>query len=104
MISVSVLYPRQAGSKFDMDYYCATHIPLCRKLLGGALKGVIVEQGVLGPVPGSESPFMAIGQLRFDSVEAFQAAFGPVAKDILADIPNYTNVQPVIQVNDIKLT
>jgi uncharacterized protein (TIGR02118 family) len=103
MISVSVLYPRQAGSRFDMDYYCSTHIPLCRKLLGAALKGVIVEQGVLGPTPGSDPSYMAIGQLRFDSVDAFQAAFGPAAKDILSDIPNYTNVQPVIQINEIKL-
>ena len=40
--------------------------------------------------------------LRFDSVEAFQKAFGPHAAEITGDIPNYTNVQPIIQISDIK--
>ena len=44
-----------------------------------------------------------MGHLYFDSVEAFQAAFGPHAETILADIPNYTNIQPVIQVSEVKM-
>jgi len=36
-------------------------------------------------------------------VEAFQAAFGPHAKEIMADIPNYTSVQPVIQISEVKI-
>jgi hypothetical protein len=28
MIKVSVLYPNNEGSKFDMSYYCNTHIPM----------------------------------------------------------------------------
>jgi hypothetical protein len=27
MIRVSVMYPNSAGSRFDMAYYCKTHIP-----------------------------------------------------------------------------
>jgi uncharacterized protein (TIGR02118 family) len=44
-----------------------------------------------------------MGHLYFDSVEAFQAAFGPHAGVIMGDIPNYTNVQPTIQVSEVKL-
>jgi hypothetical protein len=36
-------------------------------------------------------------------VEAFQSGFGPHAPEIMADIPKYTNVQPVIQVSEITL-
>jgi len=36
-----------------------------------------------------------------DSVEAFQAAFGPHAQSIMADIPNYTDLTPVIQISDV---
>jgi uncharacterized protein (TIGR02118 family) len=39
----------------------------------------------------------------FDSVDAFQAAFEPHAQSIMGDIPNYTNLQPTIQVSDVKL-
>ena len=48
MIRVSVLYPKQSGGKFDFDYYLKTHIPLARKLVGGALKRVEVYKGVGG--------------------------------------------------------
>lgn len=103
MIKVTVVYPNAAGSRFDMAYYCQTHIRLVRRLVGTALKGVAVEQGIAGGTPGSPAPYLAIGQLQFDSVEAFQTGFGPHAQKIMADIPNYTNVQPVIQISEVKM-
>jgi len=39
----------------------------------------------------------------FDTVESFQAAFAPHAATIMADIPNYTAIQPVIQISEVKL-
>jgi uncharacterized protein (TIGR02118 family) len=36
-------------------------------------------------------------------VEAFQSAFGPHAEAILADVPNYTNTTPVIQISEVSL-
>ena len=103
MIRVTVVYPNTQGSCLDINYYCKTHIPLVQRLLGPALKGVAVEQGVAGGTPGSAPPYLAIGQLQFDSAEAFQASFGPHAQEIMSDIPNYTNVQPVIQISEVKL-
>jgi uncharacterized protein (TIGR02118 family) len=44
-----------------------------------------------GATPGSPPTFTAMGHLYFDSVEAFQAAFGPHAGEIMGDIPNYTS-------------
>jgi hypothetical protein len=39
--------------------------------------------------------FIAMG--NFGSMEAFQKAFGPHADVIMADIPNYTDIQPTTQ-------
>ena len=103
MIRVTVVYPNTPGSQFDIAYYCKTHIPLVRRLFGPALKNVAVEQGIAGGTPGSPAPYLAIGQLQFESVEEFQAAFAPCAQEIMADIPNYTNTQPVIQISEVKL-
>jgi uncharacterized protein (TIGR02118 family) len=36
-----------------------------------------------------------------DSAEAFQRGFGPHAKEIMADIPKYTDLQPVIQISEV---
>jgi uncharacterized protein (TIGR02118 family) len=78
-------------------------MPMVKQKLGGALKGVAVEQGLGGAEPGTPPAFTAMCHLLFDSVEAFQQAFGPNADAIVADIPNYTNTPPTIQVSEVKL-
>ena len=103
MIKVSVLYPNNDGSHFDMDYYCNRHMPMVQEKLGAAVKGVSVEQGLGGATPGSRATYIAMGHLLFESVEAFQTAFGPHAEAIMGDIPNYTDIPPTIQVSDVKL-
>ena len=103
MIKVSVFYPNNEGSKFDIDYYCNRHMPMVRQKLGTACKGAAVEQGIAGPSPGSRPAFIAMGHIYFDSVEAFQTAFGPHADAIMADIPNYTDIQPTLQISDVKI-
>ncbi len=35
------------------------------------------------------------------SVAAFQAGFGPHAKEIMADIPNYTDLESVMQISEV---
>jgi uncharacterized protein (TIGR02118 family) len=91
MIKVSVFYPNKEGSKFDMGYYLNSHIPMVQKKCGASLKGGSVDQGLSGPEPGSRPAFVAMAHLLFDSVQAFQGAFGPHADSIMADIPNYTD-------------
>jgi uncharacterized protein (TIGR02118 family) len=103
MIKVSVFYPNSESAKFDMDYYCKQHIPMVREKLGAACKNAAVEQGLTGVTQGSRPAFIAMGHLYFDSVETFQTAFGPHAESIMADIPNYTDIQPTIQISDVKM-
>jgi len=103
VIKVSVLYPSTTGCKFDMSYYVDKHMPMVQNKLGPACKRVAVEQGIAGGAPGSPATYVAMGHLYFDSTDAFQAAFAPHAQAILADIPNYTNTQPIIQISEIKL-
>ncbi len=105
MITVTVLYPNKEGAKFDLSYYLGKHIPMVKKLLGPALKGVVVEQGIGGAVPGSKAAYSVVCHLRFDSVDAFQAAFGPHAASVQADVRNYSGgVEPVIQLSEVKLS
>jgi uncharacterized protein (TIGR02118 family) len=102
MIKVSVFYPNKEGSKFDMAYYLNSHIPMVQKKCGASLKGGSVDQGLSGPEPGSRPAFIAMAHLLFDSVQAFQGAFGPHADSIMADIPNYTDIQPILQISEVK--
>jgi uncharacterized protein (TIGR02118 family) len=103
MIKVSVLYPNSDGSSFDMDYYCNSHLPMVREKLGDACKDAAVEGGLGGGEPAAPPIYVAMGHLYFDSVEDFQSSFGPHADAIMGDRPNYTNVEPVIQVSQVHL-
>jgi uncharacterized protein (TIGR02118 family) len=102
VVKVSVFYPNSAGCKFDMSYYLTKHMPMVQQKLGAACKSIAVEQGLAGGAPGAPATYVAMGHLYFDSTDAFQAAFGPHAQTILADIPNYTNTQPTIQISEVK--
>jgi uncharacterized protein (TIGR02118 family) len=103
MIKVSVFYPHREGARFDMDYYCKSHMPMVQQKLGAACKRVAVEEGIGGGAPGAPPAYAAMGHLYFDSAQAFETAFAPHAQAIMADIPNYTDIQPVIQVSEVKI-
>ena len=103
MIRVSVFYPNREGGRFDMDYYVKKHMPMVRQKLGAAVKGMTVEQGLSGGAPGTPATYVAVGQMLCDSVEAFQAASSLHMEAIMADVPNYTNLQPIIQIGEVKM-
>jgi uncharacterized protein (TIGR02118 family) len=102
MIKVSVLFPRREGMKFNIKYYGETHLPMLRQKLGDACKGVVVDRGVRGSAPDVPAPFVVVTNLMFENLETFQGAFRPNRTDILADIQNFSNVQPLIQVSEIN--
>ncbi len=103
MIKVSVLYPNAAGCKFDMEYYVAQHMPMVQHKLGAACKRMAVDEGIAGGMPAAPATYAAMGHLYFDSLDAFQTAFAPHAQAIMADIPNYTDIQPIIQISEVKM-
>ncbi|MGM5471133.1 EthD family reductase [Flavobacteriaceae bacterium LMO-SS05] len=102
-IKVSVLYPSGRDKKFDMDYYCNKHVPMVARLLGDAVVGATVEKGLGGGAPDTTPTYAAMGNLYFNTMESFQNSFGPHAKTIMGDIPNYTNIEPVIQMSEVLI-
>ncbi len=101
MIKVTVLYPSGEDKTFDHDYYRESHMPMVARVVGEPLKGYHIDHGVAGGTSDSPPPFLAAGHLLFDSVEAYDAGFGPHSKEIMADIPNYTNITPTLQISEI---
>jgi len=102
MIKVSVLYRGKPGNRFDVDYYLSVHMPMAKRLLGSAVKHISVEIGIGGETPGEPAPYAAIVGFTCESVEAFTTAFVPVAGQLQGDIPKYTDIQPVIQISEIR--
>jgi uncharacterized protein (TIGR02118 family) len=101
MIKVSVMYPNTAGARFDHAYYRDKHMPLVKGLMGDACLFYTVDKGLAGGAPGERAPYVGMCHIFSDSVEAFQAGFGPHAKEIMADIANYTDLAPVMQISEV---
>ena len=102
-IKVSILYPSGEGKNFDIDYYCNVHVPMAAKLLGDAVLAATVENGLGGGEPGSKPTYTAMANLYFTSVESFQNSFGPNAEKIMGDLPNFTNIDPLIQISEVMI-
>lgn len=101
MIKVSVMYPNTLGARFDHEYYRDKHMPLVKSRMGDSCKYYTVDKGLAGGVPGSPASYIGMCHIFSESVEAFQTGFGPHAQEIMADIPNYTDQTPVIQVSEV---
>jgi len=106
MTKISILYPNNKGSRFDMHYYVETHMPLSINLLSAhpGFKGVSVERGLGGAEPGSDAAYVAMCHFLFDSLEDFMAAFAPHAATLQSDMTNYTDIKPVIQTSEVLLS
>lgn len=105
MTKISILYPNRPGSRFDFEHYTKVHMPLSIKLLSAhpGFRSVSVERGVGGAVPGSAAAYVAMCHFTFTSTEDFLAAFMPHAGVLQGDMPNYTDIAPVIQVNEVLI-
>ena len=103
MIRVSVIYPRTEGARFDMDYYVNKHIPMVQERCGDGLKGAAIDAGIAGGMSGQPSANIAVGHLTFDSLDTFRTVMGPHMPEIMGDIPNYTDITPVLEISEVKL-
>jgi len=101
MVKVTLLYANATDKTFDMNYYTNTHMPLVARLMGDALKQYKIDKGIAGRTPQDPVPYLAIGYLYFDSLEAYETAFAPNAAKIVGDIPNFTTIRPTVQISEI---
>jgi uncharacterized protein (TIGR02118 family) len=101
MIKGSVMYPNTPGARFDHQYYKDKHMPMVKSKMGDSCTRYTVDRGIAGGAPGAPAIYVGMCHIFCNSMEAFQAGFGPHAKEIMADIPNYTDLTPVIQISEV---
>jgi uncharacterized protein (TIGR02118 family) len=91
--TVTVLYPQiKEGEFFNMDYYVNTHMPIVTKLWKphGLINWQVLK---FGP----DAPFYGGVILNWEKEDDAQKALDvQPAKTILADVPNFTNLKPVL--------
>jgi uncharacterized protein (TIGR02118 family) len=101
MHRLTVLYPAKDGETFNYSYYFNNH----HKLVVSRLKpeGMVsceFDKGVSDPAGGKPS-YLAIAYLKFNSADELQKALAKHGAEIVGDIPNYTKIEPIMQVNEV---
>lgn len=104
MIRISFLYPNEPGKKFDHSYFAHTHMALVKKRLSAlGLIRVEVDRGIAGAALESEAPFISAAHLYFNSAEEFRKAIAACGAELMGDVPNYTDIQPQMQMSEMVL-
>ena len=71
---------------------------------GKGYRGVSVERGLGGASPGSAPSYIAMCHYLFDTADDFMAAFMPHAAELQGDMPNYTDIDAIIQVSEVAIS
>jgi uncharacterized protein (TIGR02118 family) len=99
MIKLNVLYPTKAGARFDHAYYRDRHMPMVGRRLECLY--YTIDKGLAGGAPDAPSPYVAACSLVCESAEALQGALGRHGKEIMGDVANYTDIQPVVWIGEV---
>jgi len=102
MFKVAILYPNGDDKTFDMDYYEKKHMPMVAGFIGKNLKFYEIDNGIAGRTPTDKPPFLAIGYFYINDVAEYNTAIAQNRDAVVNDFKNYTNIQPVVQINEIK--
>ena len=100
MHRVTILYPNGKDATFDFDYYKTKHMPMIAGKAGKAVERFEIAKSI-GGLGGADAPYIAIGSLYVKDLEGFQKALADHGAEIMGDIPNYTNTQPAIEIDEI---
>ena len=102
MYKVAILYPNGEDKTFDMDYYEKKHMPMVAGFLGKNLRFYEIDKGIAGRTPNDKAPFVAIGYFFITDVAEYNKAIAQNRDAVISDFKNYTNIQPVVQISEIK--
>lgn len=102
MFKVAILYPNGEDKTFDMGYYEKKHMPMVAGFLGKNLKFYEIDKGIAGRAPNDKVPFVAIGYFYINDVAEYNKAIAQNRDAVVSDFKNYTNIQPVVQISEIK--
>ena len=102
MIRVIVSYANEPEKKFDWDYFVGDHMAIVhRELDHRGLVRVEIDKGISAADPSAPAPFIAAAHLIFNTVEEVHAAFIAAGRPVMGDVPNYTDIEPQIQISEI---
>lgn len=103
--NITVLYANSEDDnrRFDVDYYVSKHMALVEK----AWKAVGIQSWQVvkftSLLNGAASPYYALAIVTFNSPDgANNALAAEGTKDVFGDVPNFSNLKPLLIMGDIQ--
>lgn len=91
-VKTIVTYPK--GTKFDVDYYKATHFPLVQKIWG---QHGLVSAELIDHAKDDHSAYSYTFIATWKDAESPRAAFAdPATAQVIGDVPNFSDAKPSI--------
>jgi uncharacterized protein (TIGR02118 family) len=93
---LTVMYPNNEDTTFNMDHYLAVHMPLAERIWRpfGLLSWQLIEAA--GP-EGNNGPFRVFNILTFKNKASYEAASAALASaEIWDDLKKVCNYQPTV--------
>lgn len=102
MIRVAIMYPNKPGNEFNSNYYRSFHLDLVKeKYTPFGLQRIELDEAKVLEGP-QKAPYFAIGYLIFESTKEFLTAIKEAGEEIMADVENFTNTSPVVQISQFS--
>jgi uncharacterized protein (TIGR02118 family) len=97
---ITVLYKNGDDIKFDFEYYKKNHLTMIMKLYGKSIKKFELRKGLTAQ-DGSKPPYVAVVNIYIADQAAFDEAGKKYSAKLVADVPNFTNTQAVVQNDEV---
>lgn len=97
---ITVLYPNKPGVTFNFEYYRDHHATLIERLYSEGIAKIELRRGVATP-DNSPVPYIAIINIWIGSQQVFDEAGAKHGATLVADVKNFTNAMPTIQIDEI---
>jgi uncharacterized protein (TIGR02118 family) len=97
---MTITYAGDADARFDYDYYATKHMPMVAEYIGDDVVKWEVSKGIASGM-GGPAPYRSIGQFWLSSLSGMKAAFKENGATIMGDIKNYTDIEAVVQIEEL---
>lgn len=101
MIRLTALYRHSPGAEFDFTYYTSTHMRLARERLREYGMGLVQVEKGMETLDGQAPGYVCIAHVEFSNLQDLKRGLEAHAEDLMADVPNYTNIEPEVQISEV---
>ena len=101
MKCINILYPAKDNDAFDFRFYLDRHVPLIKDILGKSLHRLEVRKGATSQDGSGPPTYTCVISIWIADWPAYENAIAARASELIAEVPLFTKVMPIIQIDEV---